>query len=366
MINRERLLQNFLDYVQIDSETGHEREMSERLAADLTAMGLEIKTYGVPGYEGKNILAKVPGTTGGEPILLNAHMDTVVPGKGVKPVIKDGVIYSDGTTVLGGDDKSGICAILETVRSLKEDSTPHRPLELFFSVGEESGLNGAKAFDDYASIRSKVVFVCDAGGAPGSLVLSAPHSAKITAVMHGKSAHAGLEPQNGISAIQVMAKGIAKMDLLRVNDTTTCNIGSIHTDFPTNIVPDRCEIAAEVRSQTPEGMEAQVAHMVGCLQTAADEAGAVLECNVTKSYAGYLLTEEDPYIQMTKRAVEKAGLPWLATLGAGGSDACVLVSHGITPVVLGTGMTKVHSTQESLAVRDLVDFARLIEELAKD
>ena len=365
MINTERLLQNFLDYVQIDSETGFEREMCERLVADMTAMGLELKTYDVHGYEGKNILAKVPGTTDGEPVLLSAHMDTVVPGKGVKPVIKDGMIYSDGTTVLGGDDKSGICSILEAVRSLQEDGTPHRPLEILFSVGEESGLNGAKAFDDYDSVKSKVVFVCDAGGAPGSLVLSAPHSAKIIAVMHGKSAHAGLEPQNGISAIQVMAKGIAKMNLLRVDDITTCNIGSIHTGFPTNIVPDRCEIAAEVRCQTAEGMEAQVAHMVGCLQTAADEAGATLECEVKKSYGGYLLTEEDPYIQMTKRAVEKVGLPWLATLGAGGSDACLLVQHGITPVVLGTGMTKVHSTQESLKIQDLIDFTRLLEELAK-
>ncbi len=118
MINRERLLQNFLDYVQIDSETGHERAMSERAAADLTAMGLAVKTYDVPGYEGKNILAKLPGTAAGEPILFSAHMDTVVPGVGVKPVIKDGVIYSDGTTVLGGDDKSCICAVLEAVRSL--------------------------------------------------------------------------------------------------------------------------------------------------------------------------------------------------------------------------------------------------------
>ena len=365
MIQPERLLKYFLDYVMIDSETGHEREMSERLAADLTAMGLEIKTYDVPGYEGRSILAKVPGTTDGEPILLNAHMDTVVPGIGVQPQIRDGVIYSDGTTVLGGDDKSGICAILEAVRSLQEDGTPHRPLEIFFSVGEESGLNGAKAFDDYEAIESKVVFVCDAGGAPGSLVLSAPHSARITAVMHGKSAHAGLEPQNGINAIQVMAKGIAKMNLLRVDEATTCNIGSIHTDFPTNIVPDRCEIAAEVRGQTAEKMEAQVAHMVGCLEEAAKEAGATLECDVKKSYGGYLLTEEDPYIQMTKKAVEKVGLPWLATLGAGGSDACVLVQHGITPVVLGTGMTRVHSTQESLKVQDLIDFTRLIEELAK-
>ena len=365
MINSERLLQNFLDYVQIDSETGFERAMSDRAAADLKAMGLTVRTYDVPGYEGQNVLAKLPGTTDGEPILLSAHLDTVVPGKGVKPVIRDGVIYSDGTTVLGGDDKSGVCAILEAVRSLQEDGTPHRPIEILFSVGEESGLQGAKAFDDYDEIHSKVVFVCDAGGAPGSMVLSAPHSAKIHAVMHGKSAHAGLEPQNGISAIQVMAKGIAKMNLLRVDEATTCNIGSIHTDFPTNIVPDRCEIKAEVRGQTPEKMEAQVAHMVGCLEEAAKEAGATVDCDVQKSYGGYLLTEEDPYGQWMKRTVEKRGLTWEATLGAGGSDACVMVGHGITPIVIGTGMTKVHSTKESLKIQDLIDFAGLIEELAK-
>ena len=218
MINKERLLNHFLEYVQTDSETKHEAAMGRRVAEDLRAMGLEVITDNAGetfGSDGFNVLARFPGELPGEPMLLSAHMDTVVPGNGVKPQIIDGVISTDGTTVLGGDDKSGVCGIIEAVRVILEKGLPHRSAELLFSIGEEGGMRGAKAFDA-SLLKSKCGYIFDSSGAPGKIIVQAPGQMKIDANVIGKRAHAGLAPEQGISAIQVAAKGVAAMNLLRI------------------------------------------------------------------------------------------------------------------------------------------------------
>ena len=359
-INEERLLKEFLEFVQIDSESCNEKAMGERLCQVLKDLGLEPitdeagKTYNSNGF---NVFARLPGE--GEPMVLTAHMDTVVPGNGVKPEIRDGVIYSDGTTVLGGDDKSGICGILEAVRVILENKLPHRPAEIIFSIGEEGGMRGAKAFD-CSQLKSKRAYVFDSSGEVGKVIVGAPGQIKIFADVVGRRAHAGIAPEDGISAIQVMSKAIAKMNLLRIDEETTCNIGSIKAEYPTNIVPDRCSIIAEVRSRNADKLNAHEAHIHKCLQDACDEAGATLEYNPMTNYVAYNVSEDSETVKLIAQAIEKAGHTPHTALGGGGSDANVYNLKGIETVVLGTGMTKVRTTDECLKIQDLNDTARVI------
>lgn len=359
MINESRLLAQFMDYVKIDSPSRHEGGMARRAAQALDAMGLEVvcdragESFGSDGF---NVLARLPGE--GESVLLTAHLDTVSPGCGIEPVLEDGVITSRGETVLGGDDKSGVCAILEAVQTILENDLPHRPAEILFTIGEECGLCGAKALH-VSQLHSRVGFVFDASGSVGRMVVSAPGQLKIHAAVHGRKAHAGNAPEAGISAIQVMAKGIAAMNLLRIDGETTCNIGSIHADFATNIVPDLVQMTAEVRSRNAQKMAAQAAHMKACMEAACAQAGARLEWEEEVSYLAYCHGADAQPVAMASRALEAIGCAPRPEAGGGGSDANVLNQRGLCCVVLGTGMTDVHTTKESITVRNLTDSARL-------
>ena len=365
MIQKERLTEQFFEFVKIGSESGNEKDMGERLVKECRALGLQVVTdnagasYGSNGF---NVLAYLPGTMEGEPFLLSAHMDTVKPGNGIVPFIKDGVIMSGEDTILGGDDKSGICGILEAVRSILEDGTPHRAAEIVFSIGEEGGMKGAKAFD-VSLLKSRRGYIFDSSGDVGKVIIGAPGQSKVSADVIGKRAHAGLAPETGISAIQVMAKAIAKMNLLRIDEETTCNIGEIHSEFATNIVPDRCHMFAEVRSRNLDKLNAQVAHMEQCLREACKEAGAELQFDPYTNYVSYRVDPESVTVKTVLEAFGRMGLEPLVAMGGGGSDANIYNQKGIESVVLGTGMTKVHTTEETITVENLYRTAVLAEEL---
>lgn len=355
MINNERLLNKFLEYVQIDSESRNEKAMCERVVADLKALGLEVHTDEAGkafDSNGFNVYARLEGTLPGEPLIYSSHMDTVIPGNGVKPQIKDGVIYSDGTTILGGDDKSGIAGIMEALTVIKEKNLPCHTTEVAFSICEEVGMLGVKNMD-YSWFKAKKAVVLDHGGEIGGIVNKGPGQLKIFATIHGKAAHAGLAPETGINAIQVAAKGIAKMNLLRIDEETTCNLGTIKAEGPTNIVAPKVEIMGEIRSRDLDKLNAQAKHMQDCLQEACDEAGATLECKLVTNYVSFNLPADDPLIKRVSKAYEAMGLPVVVEAGGGGSDANVYAKHGITPIILSTGMTKVHTCDESLKISDL-------------
>lgn len=355
MINEKRLLDTFLEYVQIDSETKNEKAMGERLVADLEALGFQVDTDNAGaafGSNGFNVHAYMEGELGGEPLIFSAHMDTVKPGNGIKPIITDGVIHTDGSTILAGDDKCGIAAVMEAVRTIKEKNIPCRNTEILFSIAEEGGMNGVKNMD-YSMIKGKNVVVLDSSGDVGKVITCGPGQIKIFATVVGKASHAGLAPENGISAIQVAAKGIANMNLLRIDEETTCNIGTIKAEYATNIVPSRCEIIAEVRSRSLDKLNAQAAHIKDCLQAACDEMGATLECELMTNYVSFNVPLDDELVKMVEASCGRLGYPFTTAKGGGGSDANVMALHGFKSVVLGVGMTKVHTTEESLKIDDL-------------
>lgn len=372
MVNQERLLNEFLELVQVDSETKFEAEIAKVLKEKFSALGVEVyedDTTAVTGHGAGNLVCTLQGTKEGvDTIYFTSHMDTVVPGKGIKPSVKDGYVVTDGTTILGADDKAGLAAMLEAIRVLQENNIPHGTIEFIITVGEESGLVGAKALDR-SKITAKYGYALDSDGKVGNIIVAAPTQAKVKTTIFGKTAHAGVAPEKGVSAITVAAKAIAKMPLGRIDEETTANIGRFEGGQQTNIVCDRVDILAEARSLVPEKMEEQVRKMKEAFESTATEMGGRAEVEVTVMYPGFKFGEGDHVVEVARRAAANIGRSSELQQSGGGSDANVIAGHGIPTVNLAVGYEEIHTTNERMPIEELVKTAELvvaiIEEVAK-
>ncbi|MBR0130891.1 MAG: M20/M25/M40 family metallo-hydrolase [Firmicutes bacterium] len=366
MINESRILDNFLELVQIDSESGHELAMGNKLIELLeTIPGMQVRVESAGSFyktNGFNVIGWLEGTLPGEPILLSAHMDTVVPGKGIKPQIRDGFVYSDGTTVLAADDKAGIAEIFEAIRTITEQDLPHRSTEIIFSVGEETGLNGAKSID-VSKLHAKQGYVLDTGGHPGRIVNCQPGQYSIEATITGRSAHAGNQPEEGISAIQVASCAIAKMRLLRVDELTTCNIGSIVSEYPTNIVPEKCSVKMEVRSRDAKLLDKQEAHVRRCFENACRKFGAQLEYSKRTKYLSYKIEDDASVIREYAESCKRQGVEPRLDGAGGGSDANIYNQQGLQCVVVSTGMSGNHAVTEKLNIAEMNKAAEILADV---
>ncbi|AOY75497.1 M20/M25/M40 family metallo-hydrolase [Clostridium formicaceticum] len=365
MVNQERLVQEFLELVQIDSHSGKEGEIAKVLRKKLQDLGLEVYIDDANkkvGGETGNLIAKLRGTGKGETILFSCHMDTVKPGEGVKPLVKDGVIYSDGTTILGGDNKAGIAAVLEGLRIVKEKNLSHGDVEVVFSIWEEGGLFGVKNLD-YNKINAKYGFVLDSGGAPGEIITVGPSQDKVNAKIFGKPAHAGVAPEEGISAIMIAARAIENMKLLRIDEETTANIGVITGGEATNIVTPLVEIKAEARSISEDKLDAQTEHMVQAFKQAAEEFGGRVEMDVERMYPPFRIEEEEEIVKKIKEAFSQLGLKAYTTSTGGGSDTNILNGNGVKSVNLGIGEKKPHTLEEHVYIEDLVNSAKMVAQI---
>ncbi len=300
MINEQRLLASFLQLVQIDNPSGQEAAMAQYVMECLHVEGLE------PQQDAKgNVLAKLPGA--GAPLLLSGHLDSVAPAIGKQGVVRDGVVYSTGTTVLGADDLAGVAAILEAVHAVREAGIPHRAAEIVFSVEEEVGLRGVKALD-WSKLTAKEGVALDLNGEVGGICVAAPAQDTLRITIHGKAAHAGVAPEQGINAIRVAAEAIAVMPIGRIDNETTANIGTISGGAAKNIVPDRVELLGEARSRNEDKLAAQVAQMRQALEAAAQRHGATVEVVVTHEYGAQLIDHDAPIVRLCQAAARKAGL----------------------------------------------------------
>ncbi len=376
MINRQRLVDEFLDLVRIDSLSKHEGRIARHLRGTLTGMGVTVEEDDagskVGGETGK-LVAMFPGCApGAPPLLLCAHMDTVVPGENVKPVVSGDVIRTDGTTVLGGDDKSGLVAILEALRVLRERSIPHGPIDVLFTICEESGLVGAKHFD-VGRLRARRGLVLDVDGAC-ELVVRAPAANKMLFTVHGLEAHAGVCPEQGISAIKVAGEAIAAMRLGRIDEETTANLGLIEGGLAVNIVPNRVRLRGESRSLSVEKLEAQTEHMRRCFEEAAArhrttlgdrEHRARVEARVERDYERLHLAEDAPIVSLMRRAAASLGKPFRTRATGGGSDANVFNGRGLEIANLACGMRAIHTVHEWIDVKDMVATTELLVETAR-
>lgn len=370
MINKERIVQEFLELVQIDSETGFEGEIAEVLKQKFAALGLEVYEDGskkVTNYGAGNLICTLKGNVEGPTIYFTSHMDTVTPGKGVKPIIKeDGYIYSDGTTILGSDDKAGLAALLEGIKQLKEQKIPHGTIQFIITVGEESGLVGSRALER-EKVKADFGFCFDSNGRVGKAVTAAPYQMKIFVTVHGKTAHAGVNPEAGVSAITIASKAIANMKLGRIDEETTANIGKFAggKNKATNIVVDFVEIEAEARSLVHEKLNEQVTHMQKCFEDAARELGGTVEFKAHLQYPGYKLSNEDHVVQIAEKAIRSIGREPEFFASGGGSDANVISGYGIPTINLGVGYENIHTTNERMAIEELVKAAELFVAIVK-
>ncbi|MDV2884104.1 hypothetical protein BTR22_13285 [Alkalihalophilus pseudofirmus] len=369
MINEKRLVDEFLELVQIDSETKFEAEIAPILTEKFTSLGVEVvedDAADKTDHSAGNLICTLPGTKDGvDAIYFTSHMDTVVPGKGVKPSIKDGYVITDGTTILGADDKAGIAAMLEGIRVLKEQNIEHGTIQFIITVGEESGLVGAKAMDP-AHLKAKYGFALDSDGPVGNIIVAAPTQAKVKAVVHGKTAHAGVAPEKGISAITVAAKAISKMPLGRIDEETTANIGRFEGGSQTNIVCDHVAILAEARSLVNEKMEAQVAKMKEAFEQTAKEMGTKADVEIDVMYPGFKLGDGDEVVEVAKRAMTAIGRTPELLQSGGGSDANIFAGHGVPTVNLAVGYEEIHTKNERMPIKELVKLSEAVVAVVKE
>lgn len=358
MVNKERVLNEFFELVRIKCSTKAEREVADLLKGRLAGYGWDITVseddvgQKIGGNCG-NVLAYLKGNVPGAPVLLlSAHLDCVEPCGGVEPVLKDGIITSAGNTILGGDDKGGVVAIMEALRVLHERKLPHGDIQVVFTVAEEGGVNGSKNMDP-ALLKADLGYALDSSGAPGKIIVEAPGQNKIEVVVHGKTAHAGLAPEEGINAIVVAGKALAELKQGRIDGETTANVGIIKGGSATNIVPDRVEIIAEARSRNMEKLEAQTRSMVETFEQVVAANGGKAEVTVKKAYGPYVLDVDSPVVSAAVKAAQSIGLPATTQATGGGSDANFFNSYGVPTAVLATGMTKVHTTDEYIKENDL-------------
>lgn len=367
MINKKRILEKFLQYVQIDSPTKEELEFAKVLMEELEELGFEVEMDNAGesvGSNSGNVIGRLKGTTDSEPILLTAHMDTVSPGRGIKPIIKDGIIYSDGTTILGGDDKAGIAAILEAIESIKENEIQHGDLEVVFTIFEEGGLYGVKGLD-HDKIKSKNIFVLDSGGSPGEIIVKGPAQNKLDIEFIGKTAHAGVAPEMGISAISIASEAISNMNLLRIDEETTANIGIISGGEATNIVAESVKVEAEARSLQDGELEKQTKHMVDAAEAAAKKFGGSVNIEIDNIYKAFEVDSDSEIVKKVEEACGKLGFETETKSTGGGSDTNIWNEHGFNAVNLGVGMQNPHTVEECIEIKDLENSARMVIELIK-
>jgi len=368
MINRERLLAEFIELTKIDSPTRNERQIADILKKRLENLNMTVtedQAGLVIGGNCGNVFAYLKGNLTQAPVvLLSAHMDTVDPCLGIEPMLQNGLITSSGPTILGADDKSGIAPILEALRTIQELNIPHGDIQVIFSVAEEGGLNGSKNLDKMW-LKADFGFVLDSGGEPGRIILEAPGQDRINVTIQGKASHAGSAPEEGISAIVVAAKAICGLKTGRIDEETTSNIGTIKGGRATNIVAERVEMTCESRSRNLGKMERQTAQMCETFKLCVEAEGAVAEIEVIRLYDPFKLDEKSQIANLSAQAAQSAGLT--ATFGAtgGGSDANYYNRYGVPCVVLGTGMQKSHTTGECIEEEDLYSTAKFVVEIIK-
>jgi len=367
-MNSERLVNTFLDLVRIDSVSKDEKLLAVELKARLDKLGFETYIDDADIKSGSNtgnLIAKLKGNKNVPSIMLSAHMDTVNPGYNVKPQIVNGIIKSDGTTILGADDKAGIAAILEAVTYIIEKDIPHGTIEIVFTICEEIGLLGAK-YLDHSKLQSKHAFVFDSSGEVGTVIIQGPSQKLINATIKGKAAHAGLNPEKGIDAIATAARAIANMKLGRIDNETTANVGIIRGGHSTNIVCDLVKIEAEARSLNAAKLDNQVKHMIKCLEDECKITNAQLDIDIQDCYDGFSIDLYDPILRILEAAMKNAGIEYKPKSTGGGSDTNILNKYGIKAVTLGIGMTDSHSTDEHITIDSLEKTALLIENLIQE
>ena len=353
MSGDQRLHDRFVRLCEVASPTGSEREVADSVLAELRAHGIDVTEDGAAGPAragAGNLLARVPGSADSW-VAFSAHLDTVPHRGPVEVVLEDGVYRSRGETILGADDKAAVAVLMEL--AARHAAMPGGPgVELVLTVAEEEGLRGAKAFD-LGSLRSPRAFVLDHASPIGDVITAAPTHQRISAAFEGAEAHAGIRPEDGHNAIAAAAAAVAAMELGRLDEETTANIGVIDGGTATNVVPGRCRIGGEARSIDPARAAAVVGAMSDACAWAATEHGCDLDVRIEEEFRGYRIPSSSGALELAEAGLRRAGVEPERVATGGGSDANALIAAGLDCVLLANGTAANHTPQESVPAANL-------------
>ena len=368
MVNKDRLVNSFIEMTKIDAISFQEREMADYLTTKLKELGFTVKEDQAGNQYGSktgNLYCYREGTIEGRPLLFCVHMDTVAPGIGKKAVChENGIITSDGSTVLGADDVSGIAELLEMLVVIRENAYACRSLELLITIGEEAYLKGSEVFD-FSQIKAEEAFVLDLTGPAGTAAIEAPSLLPFTLTINGQASHAGFQPEAGIHAIAVAANIITAMKQGRIDEETTFNIGMISGGEGTNIVPKQCVLRGEARSLKHKKAEKLLKKLEKTTAKITQEAGAVYELAITYANLAYKVPKKEKVIKHYKQALKELGIEPDLIATFGGSDASNLMKHGIMTLTLSCGMEKVHTCEEYTLIEELIKNTEILLKLVQ-
>ncbi len=376
MINHERLKNLLIELIKIDSLSRKEYDVAMRLKREMEELGASVQVDDAGEKVGGNVgnlIAHFPGSlSSASPLLLSAHMDTVVPGEGIIPILDGDILRTDGRTVLGGDDKSGVAIICETLRVMQENRIPYGPVDVVFTICEEAGLIGAKCLD-VSKLRAGTGLVLDSDSV-GFLFTKAPAANRMEFHVYGLEAHAGVCPEKGINAIKVAADGISHMRLGRIDHETTANMGVIEGGMAVNIVPNQVTLRGEARSHSHEKLDRQTEHMRRCLEEAAERYVLALdgkhyrarvEAKIEHDYDRMDVPDNAPIVNLVHAAAKKLQLEVKTLATGGGCDANVFNQKGLVVANLSTGMRDIHTVNEWLDLKDLNLSAQMVLEIVR-
>ncbi len=366
-MDKERLVNSFLEMVAIHSPSKKEGEFAKYLVEELKKLGAEIyldEGYKNYGGDAPTVIGKIKGDLAGEGVTLAAHMDVIEPSKDVKATIVDGIIKTDGTTTLGGDDKGGIAAILEALKVLKEKNISHEDIFVVFTPCEESGMVGAKNVDwnliPKDMLPAKNMIVLDNVGRAGIIAHTAPSKYDLEITFRGRKAHAGIEPEKGINAINVAALAISKMKMGRIDELTTSNIGVISSNFPINVVADECTLKSEIRSHSEEKILQVIEEYRACCQDAVSQMGGSFEMEYSCDYPTLKPKDDLKFAKEFAKVYEELGIETELKVIGGGSDSNIFANQGYNSIIIGFGMYDVHTVNETLEIEELCKTTRAL------
>ncbi len=365
--DKDRLYKLFSQLVSIDSPSLGERQMADRIKAELLSLGFEVYEDNAGeaiGGNAGNVYALLKGTDPSrESLLFSSHLDTVSPALGKQAVLHpDGRITSRGDTVLGADDAAGLVGILEGVRKAISSGKPYGDIEVLCPVAEEIYTKGSKLFD-LSRIRSKTAYVLDMSGDVGSAAIKAPSIISFKAEVRGRASHSGFAPENGINALAAAAAAIASVPQGRTDPETTFNIGTLASGEASNIVPERCVLTGEARGFDHAKALDAVKDFESRLKEEAARIGAKVGFETRVEVKAYSVDENEAVVKRFLEAAKRTGLEGKTVSTHGGSDNHTLNAGGISGIVLSCGMYSVHSVSEYTKLSELEKSAALVREL---
>lgn len=363
---KERVVETFLELVKIDSLSLKEENVFNYLQNRMKTLPVEVNfvPYEIQetGASSGNLIVKLPSNIKGrKSIFFDAHVDTVEPGIGIKPLVDGEVIKSDGKTILGADDKAGVAAMIVALEEIINNNFPHGDVYFIFTSAEEIGLIGVQHMD-FSLIKADYGFVLDSHGSVGGVVVAAPDHVSYQIKIRGKASHAGIAPEKGINAIKIAADIVKELPQGKLNSNTVANVGLIEGGKATNIIPEECWIKGEFRSHLKEEIERLMKLIEKTINKNRKRATGI-DVEFKKLYQGFSFRSQDPIIQLVKTALRAIGIEPCFEKSGGGSNTNIYNQNKIPSLTLSIGMENLHTTEEYIKIKDIVDTVRLLLKL---